>query len=86
MNHACRKATELISLSMDQRLSLRQRWSLAFHLAVCRGCRQFQRQVRLMRQLVRDAGFEAASPPSATAPELSTEARARIEAALRRQL
>ena len=39
----CLQATKVISLSQEQRLSLRQEVELYAHLLMCRRCRQFKK-------------------------------------------
>lgn len=46
---SCKEATVLISQGMEQRLGLGERFSLALHLAFCRGCRNFHRQSAFLR-------------------------------------
>ena len=79
---SCKRAAELISLSLETPLTWRQRLALAFHLAFCAMCRRFRRQSRLVQQ----AGPEAGRPeqlPGREKTTLSEEARQRIKKALR---
>lgn len=46
----CKQATELMSQRMDRNLNLGSRMSLRFHLMMCRGCRNFSKQMRFLRQ------------------------------------
>lgn len=39
----------LLSQSQDRRLTPRERISLQVHLAACRGCRNFRRQIAFLR-------------------------------------
>lgn len=81
---SCKRAAELISLSLETPLTWRQRLALAFHLAFCDMCRRFRRQSRLMQQ----AGPEAGRPeqsPGREETSLSEEARERIKRALRQR-
>lgn len=57
MMYSCRKASELSSLSLDQRLPLVQRVRHGLHLGMCKGCAAFNRQIRLL-------GDAAKLPPS----------------------
>ncbi|EAT11173.1 zf-HC2 domain-containing protein [Bermanella marisrubri] len=50
----CREATRLMSLSMEQKLTVSQRLQLKFHLAMCRGCRNFGRQTQALRELAKE--------------------------------
>jgi predicted anti-sigma-YlaC factor YlaD len=46
----CKKAAALMSQGMDRELGLSQRMSLRFHLMMCGGCRNFNRQIAFLRQ------------------------------------
>jgi predicted anti-sigma-YlaC factor YlaD len=46
----CKQAAALISQGMDKELSLPQKVSLRFHLMMCNGCRNFNRQMEFLRQ------------------------------------
>jgi DNA-directed RNA polymerase specialized sigma24 family protein len=79
---SCKRAAELISLSLETPLTWRQRLALSFHLFFCDMCRRFRRQSRLVQQ----AGPEAGRPeqmPGREETALSEEARERIKRALR---
>ena len=47
---SCQKATELISMQVEQRLPTSKRLSLAFHLGMCKGCRNFQKQIQILHE------------------------------------
>lgn len=66
----------LASRALDQRLPLRDRWRLAVHLLICRFCRQFSRQLRVLGEIVRLANSEHLA--DAVPHTLSPEARRRI--------
>ena len=53
MNISCKEATRLISQAQDRELSLGERASLQFHLAICRGCRAVNAQFEFLRRAVR---------------------------------
>ncbi len=58
---SCKRATELLSQQMDQKLSLWQRFVLRFHLLMCSACRQFGVQMDELRVFSRrfvDRGTE----------------------------
>ena len=50
---SCRKASELISLSMDRPLALRERMTLGLHLCTCSMCRAYRRQATVIRDMAR---------------------------------
>lgn len=48
---SCHKATRLMSEGQDRPLSKFERISLAMHTVMCNGCRQFERQLPVLRSL-----------------------------------
>lgn len=48
---ACKQATRLASAALDRKLSLSEQIQLRLHLAICNGCRNFTRQIDLIRQI-----------------------------------
>ena len=46
----CKQAASLMSLGMDKDLGVLQRMSLRFHLMMCSGCRNFNKQMEFLRQ------------------------------------
>lgn len=48
----CQQASELVSQSLDQPLSLKNRFSLKFHLMMCSACHRFNRQMRQLRSAI----------------------------------
>lgn len=77
----CREATELASRALDERLSLSNRMALRLHLAICKNCTRFNRQLQDMRRLFRE---ETAADDAAVG--LAPEARQRIERELQNKL
>ena len=47
---SCKEASRLISQSMDERPSTGQRLKLRLHLAICDACRNFSRNLHLLRR------------------------------------
>ncbi len=77
----CREATELFSRTQDERLHLADRVAMRMHLAICRNCTRFARQLQDMRRLLRSGG--ALEDETAG---LSADARQRIETELHQKL
>jgi hypothetical protein len=79
----CKEASHLVSQNQDRPLSFNERMGLRIHLWMCVNCRRFERQIglvrRLLRQPIRSAGTEAADT------QLSAEARERIRQAIEEQ-
>jgi predicted anti-sigma-YlaC factor YlaD len=51
---SCKEAGMLLSQALDRRLSLRERLALRLHLAICEGCRRFERQMAFLRTACRN--------------------------------
>jgi hypothetical protein len=79
----CKDASHLVSHGQDRALSFRERWGLRFHLWMCGNCRRFERQIGLMRRLLRQPDQRADAEVADQA--LSAEARERISQALAEQ-
>lgn len=60
----CRDISLLVSRSLDARLSAGERLRVRLHLMLCRGCRQFELQVRLLRRASRALGRRALGVPA----------------------
>lgn len=73
----CKEASRLISESQERPLGFRERWGLRLHLWACDACRNFMRQVALLRQALRELGRRTEA-----GTDLSPEARERIRQAL----
>ena len=80
----CREISKLVSDSMDRQLPLRQRLQVWMHLAMCRLCAGFARQMRVLRLAANRSSERLAEEEAAADVKLSDEARGRISAALRR--
>jgi len=62
----CKQATELITKSEYQKLSLSERWRLWRHLRLCEFCRLFRLQNKLIGKALKD---EVDKKASGLAPE-----------------
>lgn len=49
----CSKITRLVSEGLDRELSLGERLRVRMHLQLCRGCRQFEKQMASLRSMSR---------------------------------
>jgi hypothetical protein len=49
----CREVTRLVSQGLDRRLGFGERVALRVHFAMCEGCGNFERQMKLLREAVR---------------------------------
>lgn len=73
----CRDAAALASRAMDNPLPWRQRLSLRMHLAMCRYCARYQRQLVFLRLAAR-AVDDAEGPENALSPEAKDRIRTRL--------
>lgn len=46
----CKQAAELMSEAQDRKLSRRERLALRFHLMMCRGCNNYNKQLAFIRE------------------------------------
>lgn len=72
---SCERASQLMSQSLDRKLLLGERFSLRFHLMMCRFCRRFGQQLALIRAVIRRFVSETEQNENI---RLSEEARVRI--------
>ncbi|MBE0602417.1 MAG: zf-HC2 domain-containing protein [Deltaproteobacteria bacterium] len=80
---SCKDTTRLISRSMDTSLPIAERIRVRLHILICKGCSRYERQLLLIREMLRRP--DAAWPLSGvgTGETLSEEARERIGKSLR---
>jgi len=79
---SCKDVTRLLSESMDHSLPLGKRVGVRLHLLICRFCSRYERQLLLIREIIRRLAVpEDPSGPS-TGELLSEEARERIRICL----
>lgn len=50
---SCKEATHLLSDDQDRKLTLAERISLEMHLAMCKGCANFRKQMDFLRTACR---------------------------------
>ena len=77
----CEDTTPLISELMDHNLSLGKRLRLNFHLALCKVCRFYQKQLEIIRALARKLRAEEA--PTQQKAVLSEQAKTKIKDSLK---
>jgi predicted anti-sigma-YlaC factor YlaD len=78
----CEAASALASQELDGLLAPLDRAALYCHLALCRSCRRFRKQIRLIRAAAHRRARELGEDNSHE-ERLSTEARERIARAIR---
>ena len=50
---SCKQASELVSQALDRPLSVKERWSVRFHLLICTACTRFSRQLAFMQTTIK---------------------------------
>jgi len=80
---SCKDATRLISQAMDTSLPIARRIRLRLHILICKGCTRFERQLLLIREILRRPDAAWTLPEMRTGETLSEEARERIRKSLR---
>ena len=71
----CQQVVEMISQSMERKLTLRESINLKLHLWICAWCQWYMEHLHLIRDAARAKG----ESPDLTGPALSAEARERIK-------
>ncbi len=49
----CREATQLMSDAQERELSVTERLSLGMHTVMCKGCHNYQQQMKTLRKITR---------------------------------
>ncbi len=81
----CKQASYLASKKLDKKLTLAEQMNFLFHTAMCRMCRLYARDMKVLHQMMLEAGRKG----QALLPEnsiLSQQARDRIKQALDKAL
>lgn len=76
---SCEETARLISLGLDRKLSLRQRYQLRAHLKLCINCRGFHDQAGLMHKTFDALFHRNGSSPDIPFTALSDESKTRIK-------
>lgn len=71
----CKQASQLISQSLDRRLSWQERLSLRLHTIICDACRRFSQQLHTLRVALKRMNENVESDTNITLP---SETKARI--------
>lgn len=73
----CQRTIEIISQSMERKLTLREQINLKLHLWICAWCQWYLEHLQVIRDAARAKGGESRDLESIS-PALSSEARERI--------
>jgi hypothetical protein len=82
MDIHCKRATELLSDSMQRKLTRYERVCLSLHMLICTACRRVRRQVRLIRSVMRQHASELGRSDSGQLVRIPEDVRRRIAATL----
>ncbi|RFC36515.1 MAG: putative zinc-finger [Candidatus Nitrotoga sp. LAW] len=50
----CKQNTELLSQALDRPITFREKLTMCLHLMMCRGCRNFEKQLAFIRKASRE--------------------------------
>ena len=50
---SCKKASQIISQSLDRPLTMREHFALKLHLLICKYCKRFSQQVQTLRVAIK---------------------------------
>jgi len=78
---SCKQVSREISRSLDTRLPLSRRMGIRIHLMMCRFCRRYNKQLRLIHSFLEQKWKKMLGNE-----QLSSEARQRILKAIEKQL
>ncbi len=80
---SCKQTTELMSVSLDSKLSLYKRFALRFHLLMCKLCSRCWKQMLLVRDAMHKCSERVAEIDFMPDHSLSPEACDRIKNSLK---
>lgn len=78
----CKDVSKLVSTSLDSKLPRTMRMRLWMHLAMCRLCSRFQKDLLCLRDRTHENLADIDDGKQATPQSLSPEARQRIQRAI----
>ena len=78
---SCKRATELLSKAVDEKLSIRERLALNIHVRICSYCKEFGSHIKSLHQVFKlDEGAHLnAKLPSKKKEEIIEEMKKRQE-------
>jgi predicted anti-sigma-YlaC factor YlaD len=79
----CKQTSQLVSQSLDRRLTLQERFAVKVHLWICKYCRRFSRQLMAMRMGLQRM---TQSVEENTELHMPSESKARIAKALESEM
>lgn len=85
MMFSCKRATELMSASLDKKLSFYQRLALKMHLFMCKFCSRCWKQMLFIKEAMHTCSERAEEIDFMADHSLSDEACQRIKNALKKE-
>ena len=83
---SCKQAAQLINVSLERRLTLREMLTMWIHLTMCKTCSFYRRQIKALRQIfIRHEEVLEKIPPSED-EKLSPSAKIRISGEIEKNL
>ena len=80
---SCKRATELMSKSMEDSLTLTEEISLRIHNFICEYCEQFKKQLVTIRKVLHHGLEHETTDKSGSQPKLSQSAKDKIKSSLK---
>ena len=72
---SCKKASQIISQSLDKKLTAKERFSLNLHLVICKYCKRFSQQMQSIRVALKQSTSAIESDDSIN---MSSETKKRL--------
>jgi hypothetical protein len=85
----CDEAAQLMSHAQDIQLNRLERWALSVHLLICRFCRKYNRQLKLLRAVLTsmaDSGKHEDFVPPLLDPEQSKAFKNKLSKEIQKNL
>ena len=79
----CNEVVELVSKSLDTKLTMKELVTVRLHFIVCSWCARYAKQLLLIRNTIREKPEQPKSKESGYPHPLSPEAKQRLKQALR---
>jgi len=76
---SCEEVTALYSESLDGKLSLKEKFTLRFHLSMCKFCKRYTTQVRMIRGWVHQYFGQNESPTAGNSEQLLQTTKERFK-------
>ena len=82
---SCKKASQIISQSLDRPLTMRERFAMKLHLIICKYCKRFSQQVQTLHVAIKTMVSSIESNNSIEMPSLAKKRIADLVEAHRAQ-